>query len=188
MEEKEICGGFFKVSKDVLKTRDDWFRAAIDGDLDKIDEFLEMFNSESGEFLKACNLYIDAHDKNETTALVYAVKYFNKEVSKRLLSEGANPNLKDEYEKSALIYAVCDRDVDKNEDLIQTLLENGADVFVQDKNGSDLCSLAERHGNCEVADVIRNYQEMLNVKDKLNPDSECIKGVVTRLNKFSNSK
>ena len=67
---------------------------------------------------------------HQMTALQAAIQYNQPEIVKRLLAAGANPNLMNHTEGSALHYALRYQ----HEDMATWLLEAGADAFLEDGN------------------------------------------------------
>ncbi|KAJ5071286.1 ankyrin repeat ph and sec7 domain containing protein secg-related [Anaeramoeba ignava] len=83
--------------------------------------FLESFPDEIAN--------IDSKDIYSKTALMYACEKSNISFVKYLLSKGANPNLINDEERTALHFA-CNSNYQK--DIIEVLVEKGASVIAQD--------------------------------------------------------
>jgi len=97
-------------------------------------------DNESGTFNRALKASsdINAQDVYGWTALTYSVVRGDKQMTKKLLSKHANPNIVDEDGRSILMHAVdCDRD-----DLVKLLVEYKADLNHRDKKGATAMGLA----------------------------------------------
>lgn len=68
---------------------------------------------------------INAVNENKWTALMYAIQWDNLNLAQFLLSQGANPNLKDMYEATPLMITCMSA---RSEPMIKLLVESGADV------------------------------------------------------------
>ena len=68
------------------------------------------------------------------TALMYAADENNAEVVKVLLKGRADVHARDNFGKTALMYAA---ECSPNPEVVKVLLKNGADVRAADKNGHD---------------------------------------------------
>ena len=85
---------------------------------------------------------IDATDIRNSTPLEWAVLYENKRIVNYLIKHGANVNMKDNLNFTALIYAAS-----ISEDLVLELLELGADPNVKILDHSETAlHISARHG------------------------------------------
>ena len=88
-----------------------------------------------------------AHTKNENT-LVHAVD---------LVARGADPNytvIEEDGKSATPLHAAAALN---NVELVEYLIQNGADVFVQDSNGLEPKDVAEQYENLEVMDLLERY-------------------------------
>ena len=97
-------------------------------------------DNEPGAFNRALKASsdINAQDVYGWTALTYSAVRGEKQMTKKLLSKHANPNIADEEGRSILMHAVdCDRD-----DIVKLLVEYKADLDHRDKKGATAMGLA----------------------------------------------
>lgn len=92
-------------------------------------------------------LDIDAKDTAGTTALIYASCYGSEGVVTELLRYGANPDLQDRNEWTALMWAINNHHLS----IVQRLLENGADVDIKTSSGRTAVDI------CSPGDLIHSY-------------------------------
>lgn len=78
--------------------------------------------------------------------------------TKKLLQNGANPNIQDIYGRTPLMYAMLNGD----RDVVETLIRNGADVSIRDENGET----AEAY--IKSADLLFAYQKLTAENKKEN--------------------
>ncbi len=78
--------------------------------------------------------------------------------TKKLLQNGANPNIQDMYGRTPLMYAMLNGD----RDVVETLIRNGADVSIRDENGET----AEAY--IKSADLLFAYQRLTSEDKKEN--------------------
>jgi ankyrin repeat protein len=88
---------------------------------------------------------INLQDEAGRTALHYAVRYGHISSVSLLLSKGANINICDRYHQSAFHEAVSAWNGDQT--IFEKLLDDGADINLQDDNGETVLHLAVRYGN-----------------------------------------
>ena len=77
----------------LTKNEEDFFKASIEGDINKVKELL------------ALGIDINIQDEEGNTALMYASYKEHIEIVKELIKSGANVNIKDRKGKTALDYA-----------------------------------------------------------------------------------
>ena len=97
-------------------------------------------DNEPGAFNRALKASSDisAQDVYGWTALTYSAVRGDKQMTKKLLSKHANPDIVDEDGRSILMHAVdCDRD-----DIVKLLIEYKADLDRRDKKGATAMGLA----------------------------------------------
>ncbi|NWT51803.1 CDN2C inhibitor, partial [Erythrocercus mccallii] len=113
--------------------------AAAKGDLVQLTNLLQ----------KKKNVNVNAQNKYGRTAL-QVMKLGNPEIARRLLSNGANPNLKDST-GFAVIHDVAREGF---LDTLQTLLEFKADVNIEDNDGNLPLHLAAQEGHVRVVELL----------------------------------
>ncbi|MDA3955988.1 ankyrin repeat domain-containing protein, partial [Oceanispirochaeta sp.] len=87
---------------------------------------------QSSVFSVGEDIPIDTRDEMGRTALMRAVWMDNSEAVSRLLSSGADPNLKDKNGQTPLYFAL---QFSENESLLSLLLNSGAEVDTVDNRG-----------------------------------------------------
>ena len=110
---------------------------------------------------------VNAIDINGTTALMYAAMNGDTDIVKNLLAAGANINTQDTYGWTALMFA-C-RDVKEDTELIQTLIDSGANIALRTKekdNKSDALMIASAYGNLNAVKTLIAAGANINTKDK----------------------
>ncbi len=70
----------------------------------------------------------------------------------RLLGEGTDVNKEDNFGNTALTYAV----LGGHADIVQTLLLSDADVYVRNRIGVDLLTLARRRNHARIAKLLKD--------------------------------
>ena len=109
---------------------------------------------------------------DDCTALMYQAQCGTVEAMEFLLAHKppALPNLKDRYGKTALHYAVYNRD---NPAKVRLLLDHGADKTIWDNRGKTVLDIAKEYNCTECVKVL----ETLTPKPPLPPPALEIKGV-----------
>lgn len=92
---------------------------------------------------------IESVDEELWTALSWAVNQGHFNVSKILIEAGANVNHKDAEEETVLMVAIQSEET--NLELLDLLLENGADIEAQDNIGWTVLSHAVNMDDVEIA-------------------------------------
>lgn len=123
--------------------RDDWRRAAIAGDLPRIERLL------------AQGVDVDARDKYGQTALMLAAMHGRAEVARVLVDHGGDLDVTAKFGLSALMLAVINR----HEAIARRLVDAGADTLVQGTGapgfaGKTAAQLAEHGGLDDLAAYI----------------------------------
>jgi ankyrin repeat protein len=136
------------------------------------------------EKLRAAGADINARDKNDVTALMWAAKNSSPEVVKLLLDAGADINAQDKDGMTALMYAAKENinaevvkvlsgkaDINAqdekgltalmhaawknfNPEVVDALLVSGANVYAQDEKGNDAFVYAKKGKNNRAKDII----------------------------------
>jgi len=108
-------------------------------------------NTPVAEFLMAKVKDIN-YGSDQGSALTAAVFKNNKELTQKLLANGANPNLADTKGTTPLIYAVQLQD----RDLVETLLKSKANKNLADKQGKTAFEYAVFTKNIEIINLLKN--------------------------------
>jgi ankyrin repeat protein len=83
------------------------------------------------------------------------------EIVKLLLEKRANPNIQNDFGKTALMEAL---EWMGNTDIVNLLLENGADPNIRDRHGETAYDLAIKDGNIEIIKLLKYYTMMYNMQ------------------------
>ncbi|WP_347219117.1 ankyrin repeat domain-containing protein [Chryseobacterium sp.] len=78
---------------------------------------------------------VNHRDIEESTAIIHAAKYGNKDLVELLIEAGADINVQNKYGKTALAKAISNNRT--NYELIELLLQNGADSTIQENYMKD---------------------------------------------------
>jgi len=92
------------------------------------------------------------YGSDQGSALTAAVFKNNKDLTQKLLANGANPNLADIKGTTPLIYAVQLQD----KDLVEKLLKNKANKNLADKQGKTAFEYAVFTKNIEIINLLKN--------------------------------
>lgn len=102
------------------------------------------------------------HDEKEKRQLYVAVKEKNLITVSSLLEKGADPNIKDKEDCTALHYACLSKEPDLN--LISLLIENGADPNIKNKNNCTALHSAAYAGCLESVKLLINLRKRQRAK------------------------
>jgi ankyrin repeat protein len=99
--------------------------------------------------------------------LLISLKNKNFEDATKLIGLGADVNAKDSYGNTMLISAARKG----KHKIVEFLLEQGANPYIQAKDGSTALTIASNHGNLEIMEAIINneHKNRAKVKDMQNP-------------------
>ena len=109
---------------------------------------------------------INALDTEGLSSLHWAAIIGNAEVTKLLISEGANIEIKGTIFKSSPLLFACQNGRTK---IVETLLENGADINAKSSNGTRAIHFAAQSGKTEIVKIL--LQKGLDINCK-NDDGE----------------
>jgi ankyrin repeat protein len=102
---------------------------------------------------------INAVDRYNGSALLYAALYLNPDMVQLLLKYRAIPNIEDLSSKTPLMYAANQKTTDENKqrqlNTINLLIEYGAKLFKRNPQGQTAYDIALAKGNTEVANVLK---------------------------------
>ena len=101
-------------------------------------------------------------DSNGFTALIVAVNRGNDSIVSILIQHGANPNIQNKYENTALHNAA----LNGNNEVITTLIKAGADLNIQNDEGKTALYRAAENGNNEVITTLIEAGADLNIQRK----------------------
>lgn len=101
--------------------------------------------------------YIDEYG-NKINDIVY--KLYNK-IAENLLNHGANPNIgRDEYGDTVLHNAVTYGETD----IVELLLEKGANPFIKDSNGETAYDIAMYSGFSDIIKLLKHYMRIYRIQ------------------------
>lgn len=95
------------------------------------------------------NMDANAKDNFGYTPIYYAI---NKKIAKLLISKGANINNKSEYRGNTVLHCAI---IKGNKDIVELLLELGADTTIKNDQGFVAADIAEN--NLQAKELINNY-------------------------------
>ncbi len=151
--------------------------AVVSGDLDKVRALLE---TDPG--------LLESKDENSNTPLLRACQSGKISVAIFLLDQGANVNATDNWNATPLIRSCQIPDQDVN--LVQRLVDKGADVNHMGYNGNSPLHWAAYQGNLQVAEFLIDKGADVNIFDKYNGPvgSASISGTILQVAINFNSK
>ncbi|XP_027782101.2 ankyrin repeat domain-containing protein 7 [Marmota flaviventris] len=158
-------------------------KAASDGDLDKLKEYLQLKKHDvnmrdkehrtplhlactsgythNSSLLTKKKCEINVQD-DENKSILKAVQFRKENCATILLSHGADPNLVDFYYNTALHYAVCGQNVS----LVRKLLEHKANLEAKNKDGYTPLLLAIVENNENMVKFLLKKGADVNASDK----------------------
>jgi hypothetical protein len=90
------------------------------------------------------------------TALIFSAALNYADIAQSLLAAGADPNIQDFSGRTALMAAATPLAFCKNDtQLTRLLIAAGANVDMQDQSGRTAIFFAQRQGNSEIADILK---------------------------------
>lgn len=126
-----------------------------DGDTGAVDLFL------------AAGMRPDVMDAAGRTALINAASRGHDQISRKLLSKGADVNARDRSGSTALMEAVQG----DHRETTKVLLESGADVNLKDNDGQTALMRAAARGRVETVRALLNRGARTDLRDKLGRDA-----------------
>jgi Zn-dependent protease with chaperone function len=138
--------------------------AVIDGDHPKVNSLLQVREN------------LNQQDYDGWTALHWAVKGADVDVTNAILKAGANPNMEDYYGIVPIMTAASDGHLE----IVQTLLEKGANIDYQDYNGWTPLMYAVSSGQSEIVQVFLEAGANTDLKD--GEDSTALKQAIKQGN------
>ena len=119
-----------------------------------------MFQTGSGRVVSDIN--IRDRTWNDGTALMYQSSYGTLACMEFLLANDppADPNLKDKYGYTALMWAVLDQDTD-NGAKVTLLLEYGADPSIKDNDGFTVMEHANSYDQINCIKALESYSSKI---------------------------
>ena len=116
---------------------------------------------------------VNVTNKNNTTALLLAIKKGNMDTIYVLLKAGANPHIANDNGFACIYCAVFEN---CSQDVLETIITHGADVNATDKNNETALMVACRKGNINTINVLLNAGANPNFAD--DSGYTCIHDVV----------
>ena len=108
-------------------------------------------HTETAKLLIEFGTNLDAQDSMKNTALMRAASFGKHDIAIALIEAGADLNLKGAQGRTALMNATTNR----NLVLLETLIQAGAKLDVKDDEGKSALELAEKYGDHEGANILR---------------------------------
>jgi serine/threonine protein kinase len=145
-----------KLADKKIPYSEDAFSSVVeDGDSGAVDLFL------------AAGMRPDVTDAAGRTALINAASRGHDQISRKLLSKGADVNARDRGGSTALMEAARG----DHKETTKVLLEGGADVNLKDDDGQTALMRAAARGHTEVVRMLLNLGAKTDVRDKLGRDA-----------------
>ncbi|MHB0999150.1 MAG: ankyrin repeat domain-containing protein [Armatimonadota bacterium] len=101
------------------------------------------------------------HTNNYIEKLITAIQKTDIKTLRELLESGIDANTRDQYGRSALIYAV----VDGNTEVVKILIENKADINMRDNEGWTALHAAAEEYRVEIAKILLNNGAEVDAQD-----------------------
>jgi ankyrin repeat protein len=109
--------------------------------------------------IKSGKCAVNRRDKNGKTALMMAASKGNIEATQELLKilkkDGGDLNLQDEKGYTALMYAI----LNNRKDIVELLIDNGADLKQTDKNGRSPMKLSKYLGYSNITKILKQEKK-----------------------------
>lgn len=104
-----------------------------------------VYNPEFASILIDMNIKLNQQTKENATPLHYAAHHMQLEIARKIIKKGANVNLVDKHGNTPLWYAIhFARD---NYDMVELLVNAGADTSIVNNVGKTVFTIAERRNN-----------------------------------------
>jgi serine/threonine protein kinase len=134
---------------------------------DAFSSVVEDGNTGAVDLFLAAGMRPDVTDAAGRTALVNAASRGHDQISRKLLSRGADVNARDRGGSTALMEAAQG----DHKETAQVLLEGGADVNLRDDEGQTALMRAAARGHTEMVRVLLNRGARTDFRDKLGRDA-----------------
>src|SRR5947209_1657994 len=145
-----------KLADEKIPYSEDAFSSVVeDGDTGAVDLFL------------AAGMRPDVSDASGRTALINAASRGHDQISRKLLSKGADVNARDRTGSTALMEAAQG----DHRETTKVLLEGGADVNLKDADGQTALMRAAARGHAKTVRMLLNGGARTDIRDKLGRDA-----------------
>ena len=145
-----VIPGVSQLPKPAYREHSNWYRAA--------------------ELLLNNGVPVDVRDEENSTPLITAAAYGQRELFELFLERGADINATDKYGNTALIAAACEcaqATMPSTCEIVQTLIERGADINARNRQGrTALMNAVIGFGGIDNAKFLIAKGANLNVKDQ----------------------
>ncbi|ORY78795.1 ankyrin, partial [Neocallimastix californiae] len=107
---------------------------------------------------------VDINIRNENSYLINeSLKYHNDILAKVIIEKGANINIKDNFRKTPLMYAI---ENNNSSDIIELLLQKGANINDKDFNGNTPLHYACKFSNVNIVSLIMGKKPKINEQNE----------------------
>ena len=99
------------------------------------------------------NNLIKLNQEEKNKKLIYNSAIGQLDLVKYLIEAGTNINVKDMFNKTALMWASQGGHID----IVKLLIESGANMNIKDKYGETALIIAYKHDRQKIVDLLKNY-------------------------------